>query len=173
MNKKRRKSRNRVASNNIKSKPIKTQNAMLTGIDGAGGCGNSSLYEQYVNQIQNTIQKWREYVTIYYTEPFTKKAVDIPVDDMLKKHWKYANLTDEEIQAMLTLEKKLHLHEYLSEALKQERVIGGCAILIGVADGKELDAPLIVEDIPKNGQIWLKKLLIMNRIGERRRSLKD
>ena len=153
---------NRKRKNNRIQNPKKIQNrgegprrqvnnALVCGLDGSLGAGDASAYQAYARTLTNNRFNWSEYVNIYYAEPLAKKAVDIPVEDMLKNRWTYASLDEDKALKMRGLEDQLGLYESISECLKQERVLGGCALLMGVSDGKKMSEPLVVEDIPRGG----------------------
>lgn len=164
MSKKRGQKKGRTAVNTRakmlnKSLPRKRRyNAQTVSSAGAGGVQDRTLNSFVPVKSINTYYEWQKAVTLYNQEPFAKKLVDIPVYDMLREHWVYKNLEEDKSKAMLALEKKLGLHKALTRGLRQERVLGGAAILMGVADNKELAEPLDISTLKKGSLKFINEI---------------
>lgn len=76
-------------------------------------------------------------VDLYYTDWAAKKIISIPVEDMLRDEWQYEGLEDDQTAALVTLQDSLQILEQVKQALRLERLIGGCVIFMGVVDGQE------------------------------------
>lgn len=75
-------------------------------------------------------------VDLYYSDWAAKKIVSIPVDDMLRHGWSYGGLDDDQRDQMETLHDSLCVLEQVKQAMRLERLLGGCVIFMGIADGQ-------------------------------------
>lgn len=76
-------------------------------------------------------------VDLYYTDWAAKKIVSIPVEDMLRYGWQYDGLTDDQASLLLTLQDSLSALEQVKQAMRLERLVGGCIIFMGIVDGQD------------------------------------
>lgn len=76
-------------------------------------------------------------VDLYYTDWAAKKIVSIPVEDMLRDGWKYEGLADDQASLLITLQDSLTVLEQVKQAMRLERLIGGCVIFMGIDDGQD------------------------------------
>lgn len=74
-------------------------------------------------------------VDLYFSDWAAKKGVCIPVDDQLRDGWGYEGLTDEQSALMVTFGDSINVLEKFKQAMRLERLIGGCVIFMGIADG--------------------------------------
>ncbi len=82
-----------------------------------------------------------------------RKAVKIPADDATRK-WRVWQGTDEQVEAIVALEKRLSVQAKVRQAKILARLWGGSAIVIG--DGAEdVSEPLDVERMGKDGLKYL------------------
>lgn len=76
-------------------------------------------------------------VDLYFSDWSAKKGVCIPVDDQLRDGWGYEGISDEQSALLTTFEDSLNVLEKFKQAMRLERLIGGCVIFLGIADGAE------------------------------------
>lgn len=74
-------------------------------------------------------------VDLYFSDWAAKKIICIPVDDMLRYGWKYEGLDDDQTSLLATFADSLSVLEKFKQAMRLERLIGGCVIFMGIADG--------------------------------------
>lgn len=74
-------------------------------------------------------------VDLYYSDWAAKKIINIPVEDMLREGWDFEGVTDDQSAALETLQDSLGVPEKFKQAMRLERLIGGCAILMGIDEG--------------------------------------
>lgn len=74
-------------------------------------------------------------VDLYFSDWAAKKIICIPVDDMLRYGWKYEGLDDDQASLLATFADSLSVLEKFKQAMRLERLIGGCVIFMGIADG--------------------------------------
>lgn len=89
-------------------------------------------------------------VDLYFSDWAAKKGVCIPVDDMLRDGWGYEGMNDEQSALLTTFEDSLNVLEKFKQAMRLERLIGGCVIFLGIADGaKDAAQPVNYEGLQK------------------------
>ena len=145
-----------------KAKLQRVKNMRITSA-GAGGRGDRAaaasvpFYSNNPETFTNPLERWREYALMYQTSWETRKIVNIPVDDALRKPPTLKGISDE---AGTILKKKLDKLQWIpvtKRALKLERLLGGCLQFMGLeADNDDSSQPYH----PTEG----KKLLFMNSI---------
>lgn len=97
----------------------------------------------------NFYERWREYVRWYETDWASRKIVNIPVDDAFRIPFRITGLDPQDTDVLMLEWDRLGGERQFRRALKQMRLLGGCAIYIGVADvattgaKAQLDAPLV------------------------------
>ncbi len=79
----------------------------------------------------------REWAQLYYKEWTARKIVNIPVEDMLRKGWKYEDLDEDQSKFFTAKLRNLGFFRALKQALRMERLVGGSIILLGVKDEKD------------------------------------
>lgn len=87
----------------------------------------------------NYYYRWQKYTQLYYTSWEARKIVEIPVDDAFRIKPKLVGVTDEQKMALMNAMDKIGGWEKMRRAAVQERMLGGCALYIGVAS--ETDDP--------------------------------
>lgn len=100
-------------------------------------------------------------VQLFQTDWSAKKIVQIPVDDMLRDGWELQGLTDAQKQRMDNANAELGALDAMRRAMRLERLVGGAAILLGVADGVE--DPTQPLDVNRVGTDGLKFLNVLPR----------
>lgn len=89
-------------------------------------------------------------VDLYFSDWAAKKIICIPVDDMLRYGWKYEGLEDDQASLLATFADSLSVLEKFKQAMRLERLIGGCVIFMGIADGaKDPCEPVNYEALQK------------------------
>ena len=97
----------------------------------------SSLNPYYNN---NYYARWTKYTQLYYTSWEARKIVEIPVDDAFRVKPNFVGVTDDEKMKLLNAMDKIGGWEKMRRAAIQERLLGGCALYLGVANDKSDDA---------------------------------
>ena len=93
-------------------------------------------------------QRAREWSRLWYTDWAARKIVDIPVQDMLRRGWKWAGLDDDQSNMLDKRLRTMNFNLSLRQALRQERLVGGSVLLMGVASQNDDPAePLILDNI--------------------------
>lgn len=148
---------------------VKVKNAMTSGnggntIQDRGAIqtiSNFSLNPYYNN---NYFYRWQTFATLYYTSWEAKKIVDIPVNDAFRIKPNLIGLDDREKVAILKACDKLKVFEKFKRAAIQERLLGGCAILLGVASEKDAaEEPIELDKIDK-GDLKFINIVALNQI---------
>lgn len=104
------------------------------------GLGSEYDYNQYQQPATVPLTPFQQdkfCVDLYYTDWAAKKIISIPVEDMLRDGWGYEGLTDAQASLLLTLQDSLEVLEQFKQAMRLERLIGGCIIYMGVDDGQD------------------------------------
>jgi phage-related protein (TIGR01555 family) len=102
------------------------------------GIGSEYDYGQYnapTTQPMSPFVQDKFAVDLYYSDWAAKKIINIPVEDMLREGWQYEGVSDDQDAALETLQDALSVPEKFKQAMRLERLIGGCAILMGIDDG--------------------------------------
>ena len=102
------------------------------------GIGSQYDYGQYnapTTQPMSPFLQDKFAVDLYYSGWAAKKIINIPVEDMLREGWQFEGVSDDQSAALETLQDALSVPEKFKQAMRLERLIGGCAILMGIDDG--------------------------------------
>lgn len=102
------------------------------------GIGSQYDYGQYnapTTQPMSPFLQDKFAVDLYYSDWAAKKIINIPVEDMLREGWQFEGVSDDQSAALETLQDALSVPEKFKQAMRLERLIGGCAILMGIDDG--------------------------------------
>lgn len=95
-------------------------------------------------------------VRLYYTDWQAKKIITIPVDDMLREGWRFDGLSEDAQDKLEQSQNRLKVLECFKQAMRVERLIGGCVIFMGVVDGTtEAATPLNIEGVQAGGLKFL------------------
>lgn len=104
------------------------------------GVGSEFDYNQYQQPASvplTPMQQDKYCVDLYYTDWAAKKIVSIPVEDMLRDGWQYEGLADDQASLLITLQDSLSALEQIKQAMRLERLVGGCVIFMGIVDGQD------------------------------------
>ena len=108
----------------------------------------SSLNPYYNN---NYYYRWSKYTQLYYTSWEARKIVEIPVDDAFRIKPNLLGVTDEQKMALMNAMDRIGGWEKMRRCAIQERLLGGCALYLGVASEKDDAAePIDLKTIDKN-----------------------
>lgn len=138
------------------TKRVKVQNSTVVSRGGQGGHQDMGARYMTAHSSAHPLSRYpsaygraREYVELYFKNWVAQKIADIPVDDMLRKPWKYKGLTDEQLKALNKEEKRLKFRKKLRNALIQERLVGGSCILVGLEQTEEEkpESPLLLQSL--------------------------
>ena len=157
---------------------MKSKNIMLSGVGGAGSSpmdrgsemqGDRSTTNPFHRA--NYIDRWREYVNWYYTSWLARKGVDIPVEDAMRGGFSIKRVDPMISRTLMRRWEQLGGTDKLEIACKQERLLGGCAILMVARDkknedtGAQMSDPLNMSLIAGNpGAITSLNMVDINRI---------
>lgn len=110
------------------------------------GIGSEHDYGQYQEPATVRLSPFQQdkfVVDLYFSDWAAKKIICIPVDDMLRYGWGYEGLDDNQASLLATLSDSLSVLEKFKQAMRLERLIGGCVIFMGIDDGaKEPSDPV-------------------------------
>jgi hypothetical protein len=120
-------------------KPSQMHNDGWTNILTGRGIKNrdKSEHTHYISNV--SFNKINELINMYTTEGFTKRVIDIPVDDMVRNWVKIEGDTD---GAILNKMAKLSAKRKFKNALKWADLTGGSVIVMVMDDGGDLDEEL-------------------------------
>lgn len=96
-----------------------------------------SQYQQPANVPMSPFMQDKFATELYYSDWAAKKIVSIPVDDMLRHGWTYGGIDDDQRDKLETVHDSLCVLEQVKQAMRLERLIGGCVIFMGIVDGQE------------------------------------
>lgn len=102
------------------------------------GIGSEHDYGQYQEPATVRLSPFQQdkfVVDLYFSDWAAAKGICIPVDDMLRDGWKYEGLDDDQASLLATFSDSLSVLEKFKQAMRLERLIGGCVIFMGIDDG--------------------------------------
>lgn len=121
-------------ANGPKTARVKNNVGRFSGI---GSEFDYSQYQQPASVPLTPMQQDKFCVDLYYTDWAAKKIVSIPVEDMLRDGWQYEGLADDQASLLITLQDSLSALEQIKQAMRLERLVGGCIIFMGIVDGQD------------------------------------
>lgn len=124
--------RSRSASPGIKKAQVKNNVGRFSGLGTEYDYGQ---YQQPANTPMTPFFQDKFVVDLYFSDWAAKKIVCLPVDDMMRDGWKYEGIEDDQASLLFTFQDKLSVLEKFKQAMRLERLIGGCAIFMGIDDG--------------------------------------
>lgn len=122
----------------------------------------SSLNPYFNN---NYYYRWTKYTQLYYTSWEARKIVEIPVNDAFRIKPNFVGVTDEQKMKLMNAMDKIGGWEKMRRAAIQERLLGGCAIYLGVANDKSDDAaqPIDLKEVDK-GDLKFLNVISLNQL---------
>lgn len=148
----------------VKVKNSLTQGAGANTIQDRGAIqtvANISLNPYFNN---NYYARWQNYTTLYYTSWEAKKIVDIPVNDAFRIKPTLKGVDEHQSVKLLNACDRLQVFEKMKRAAIQERLLGGCAILLGVADEQDdASKPINLDNIDK-GDLKFLNIVTLNQL---------
>lgn len=128
----------RKAKNRTRNGPTKARVKNNVGrFSGIGSEFDYGQYQQPATVPLTPMMQDKFCVDLYYTDWAAKKIISIPVEDMLRDGWKYEGLADDQASLLITLQDSLGVLEQFKQAMRLERLIGGCIIFMGIDDGQD------------------------------------
>jgi len=103
------------------------------------GLGTEFDYSQYQAPASVPLTPFQQdkfCVDLYYTDWAAKKIISIPVEDMLRYGWQYEGLADDQASLLITMQDSMSVLEQVKQAMRLERLVGGCIIFMGIVDGQ-------------------------------------
>ena len=148
----------------------KTGNTMLNGAGGnttqdRGAIQYPSFWSMTPYDQNNYMLRWQTYTRLYYTSWEAKKIVEIPVNDAFRIKPNLVGIKDEEKMALMNAMEKLSGWEKMRRAAIQERLLGGCAVLLGVADKQEDPSKPIDKKAIEKGDLKFLNIVTINQLG--------
>lgn len=117
------------------------------------GIGSEFDYGQFQEPATARLSPFQQdkfVVDLYFSDWAAKKIVCLPVDDMMRDGWKYEGLTDDQASLLFTFQDSLSVLEKFKQAMRLERLIGGCVIFMGIDDGaKDPSEPVNFEALQR------------------------
>lgn len=121
----------------------------------------NSLNPYYNN---NYYYRWQKYTQLYYTSWEARKIVEIPIDDAFRVKPNFIGVTDDQKMKLLNAMDKIGGWEKMRRAAVQERLLGGCALYIGVAsETDDASKPIDLNKIDK-GDLKFINVVSLNQI---------
>lgn len=131
-----RKNNGRARSRN--KNPIIQKTQVSNNVGRFSGIGSEYDYGQFQEPATVRLSPFQQdkfVVDLYFSDWAAKKIICIPVDDMLRYGWKYEGLEDDQTSLLATFADSLSVLEKFKQAMRLERLIGGCIIFMGIDDG--------------------------------------
>ena len=98
----------------------------------------------------NFYYRWQMYTRLYYTSWEARKIVEIPINDAFRIKPELVGVDEQQKVALLNACDKLQVFEKMRRAALQERLLGGCALLLGVADTDDKpELPINLDEVDK------------------------
>lgn len=137
------------------AKGRKIGNTLLQGagantLQDRGAIQNPAFWSSNPYFNNNYYYRWQAFTRLYYTSWEARKIVDIPINDAFRIKPELKGVDDKQKVALLNECDRLQVFEKMRRAATQERLLGGCAILLGVSDDQEDAAkPIDINKIDK------------------------
>lgn len=120
-----------------------------------------SLNPYYNN---NYYARWQAFVRLYYTSWEAKKIVDIPINDAFRIKPDLVGVEEHDKVALLNACDKLQVFDKMRRAAIQERLLGGCALFLGVKEDQEDPAkPIDLKKVDK-GDLQFLNVISVNQM---------
>ena len=84
-----------------------------------------------------------------YSHWLAKRIVNRPASDMLRAGWYFEGIQDNNLEMLTEACKKYHLNHILLSGLILSRLYGVVYVLLGTADGKQLDQPFELDKMAR------------------------
>jgi phage-related protein (TIGR01555 family) len=118
-----------------KPQPVaRVRNAMSERPSGAGSDYDFGT-DRRPSAFASPMQQDQFAVTLYETDWQAAKIISIPVDDMLRDGWIVEGLDEAQKDKIENAQERLGALAAFRQAKRQERLLGGAAIFLGVSDG--------------------------------------
>ena len=143
-------SKKRGARRKVQNSKIKINNSQVQTSTGQGSTCDLGVTAQPQASVRNSHTTDRDAVELYDTDWQFRKIVNIPVEDMMREGWDYVGFDDDQSKTIDTTEDLLGVRKAVFQALRLERLLGGCVIAMGTSDTddvEQLKEPLDVESI--------------------------
>lgn len=150
----------------IGNKKTKVKNSLLTGAGGntlqdRGALQTPAMWTLNPYNNNNFMLRWQTYTNLYFTSWEAKKIVEIPVNDAFRIKPNLVGISEDEKMALMNAMDKIDGWEKMRRAAIQERLLGGCAILLGVRDSQDDAAqPIDMKNVDKGDLQFLNVITI-------------
>jgi len=148
----------------------KVGNALVSGagantLQDRGAIQTTAWFSMNPYYNNNYYYRWQKYTQLYYTSWEARKIVEIPINDAFRIKPNMVGVTDDEKMILMNAMDKIGGWEKMRRAAIQERLLGGCALYLGVANDKSDDAaqPIDLEEIDK-GDLKFINVISLNQI---------
>lgn len=147
----------------------KTGNTMLEGAGGntlqdRGAIQYPAFWSMTPYDNNNFMLRWQTYTRLYYTSWEAKKIVEIPINDAFRIKPNLVGIEEEEKMALMNAMDKIGGWEKMRRCAIQERLLGGCALLLGVADNQDDPAKPIDKKSIDKGDLKFVNVVTINQI---------
>lgn len=120
----------------------KVGNTLLQGsgantLQDRGAIQNPAFFSSNPYFNNNYFYRWQAFTRLYYTSWEAKKIVDIPINDAFRIKPELVGVEENDKVALFNACDKFKVFEKMRRAATQERLLGGCALLIGVSEDQE------------------------------------
>jgi hypothetical protein len=123
-----------TAAKRTRAQNMKLQGAGDTGAGDRGAGQSASLASLNPWDNANYYARWQEYTRWYMKAWEARKIVDIPVNDAWRVPFKITGLAPADADFLMAEWDRLKAEQAFRRGCKQERLLGGCALYMGVAD---------------------------------------
>lgn len=95
-------------------------------------------------------------LTILYDNWLIRKAIDIPVNDAVRKWRRFEGVDIEQIKKLESAERALKVKQTVGTAGKRGRLFGGALLLMGIEGAGALSEPLELESVKQDSLKFIK-----------------
>jgi len=112
----------------------------------------------------NFMYRYQTYTNLYYTSWEAKKIVEIPVNDAFRIKPNLLGVEDSDKMALMNAMDKIDGWGKMRRAAIQERLLGGSALLLGVADSQDDPSQPIQPDSIDKGDLKFINVVTINQL---------
>lgn len=153
----------------VGNKRTRVKNTLLNGAGGntlqdRGAIQYPAFWSLTPYDQNNFMLRWQTYTRLYYTSWEAKKIVEIPINDAFRIKPNLLGVDEKEKMALMNAMDKIDGWEKMRRAAIQERLLGGCALLLGVAEEQDDPAKPIDKTKIDKGDLKFVNVVTINQI---------
>ena len=153
----------------VGNKKTKVKNTLLHGAGGntmqdRGALQTPAVWSMNPYFQNNFMLRWTMYTNLYFTSWEAKKIVEIPVNDAFRIKPKLVGIEEAEKMALMNAMDKIGGWSKMRRAAIQERLLGGSAILLGVADSQDDPSKPIDQNSIDKGDLKFINVVTINQL---------